>query len=447
MDAIDQKRYLRLAIPFALSTVTQPLLGAVDAAVVGRLGSPAFIGGVAIGTVIFNTLYWLFGFLRVATSGFAAQTLGKNRPREIVGAWLRPLCLAVALGLLFILCQLPILRAAMMIYRDADPEVTGHAATYFRILIWGAPCVLVNYASLGWLMGRGHVREVVYLQIGTNILNILLDLFFVLVLRLAVPGVAAATLIAQSYACFFGLYLVLRRLPWSLVRTHCATIWDAGILKKQLMVNGDFFIRTCCLLTMTNIFVARGSSMGTEILAANAILFQLQYLMACLFDGLANAVAVFAGKFVGSRDLPTFCKIRDIVLLDMIVLGLVLLVVLLFFHGPLFCCFTDLAPVLALCRQYLWYLVLFVPTMGPGLVWYGFFVGATHTAPIRNSLLAALALFIALETLLIPGLHNYGLWIAFIAFCSVRTLYLVLSWRSMIRQSFPENPRVPEPGP
>ncbi len=444
MDAIDQKTYLRLAIPFTLSTVTQPLLGAVDTAVVGRLDSPAFIGGVAIGTVIFNTLYWVFGFLRVATSGFAAQTLGGNQSRDIVGAWLRPLFIAMALGLLFVACQLPIHRAAMAIYRDTDPEVARHASTYFNILIWGAPCVLINYASLGWLMGRGHVREVLSLQIGTNVLNILLDLLFVFVLHLAVPGVAAATLISQSGACFFGLYLVLRRLPWSVLREHCGTIWDVGIIKKQLMVNSDLFIRTVCLLTMTNIFIARGSGMGAEILAANAILFQVQYLMAYLFDGMSNAVSVFAGKFVGSRNLPAFTKTRDIVLKDLTVLGGILLAGLFFFHEPLFRCFTDLPSILALCRHYVWYLMLFVPAMGPGLVWYGFFVGATCTAPIRNSLVAALALFLLLETLLIPGMHNHGLWIAFIAFCCVRTLYLVLSWRGMMTRSFPEHAHTPE---
>lgn len=438
MESISLRRYLRLAIPFMLATMTQPLLGAVDTAVVGRLDSPVFIGGVAVGTVIFNTIYWLFGFLRVATSGFSAQSLGQNRPEDMVCSWLRPLCIATLIGLTLTICQLPLHRGAMAIYH-AEPDVARCASQYFHILIWGAPLVLIHYVNLGWLMGRGLVRHVLVLQIGANILNILLDLLFVLGLHLAVPGVAAATLIAQIFSFLLGCHFVLRQIPRSLIAQHAHKIGDPAGLKKILAVNGDFFIRTLCLMTMTNIFVARGAGMGSDVLAANAILFQLQYLMASLFDGLANAASVFAGRSVGSRNRAAFFESRNVAARSMCWLGAALALLLLLGPNLILRCFTDLEQVLGLCRQYMFYLILYVPAMAPGLVWYGLFSGATCTAPIRNSTIAALLIFLVLVFTLIPLLHNHGLWIAFIAFCIARSVILIAYWNRMVAQSFPQN--------
>lgn len=440
METITHKRFLHLAIPFALSTVTQPLLGAVDTAVVGRLDSPAFIGGVAIGTVIFNTMYWLFGFLRVATSGFAAQSLGINGERDTVCSWMRPLIIATIIGLLFVVLQQAIFGGAAQLYSKAEPAVLLYAGAYFHILIWGAPFVLISYVNLGWLMGRGHVKEVVILQVGTNIANILLDIFFVLILHLDVKGVATATLISQAASLFLGLYLISRKLPLSIIKTHLSAVFETKAMKKLFAVNNDFFIRTVCLLTMTNIFVARGSSMGAEILAANAILFQVQYLIAYLFDGLANAVSVFAGKFVGCGDKSQFMRTRSIAHTHLIILSLLLIGMLCLLHKPLFLLFTDIKPVLLLCYSHMFYLILFIFSMALGLVYAGFYIGATCSAPIRNSLLLALAFFIPLELLLIPRFHNNGLWIAFIVFCLARSLVLVLSWNKLIKQSFNKQP-------
>lgn len=159
--SMKYKEYLALAIPFVISTVTQPLLGAVDTAVVGRLGNASYIGGVAIGAVIFNTLYWLFGFLRVSTSGFSAQSLGSGHEQDRYYAFVRPFVTALIMSLIFIACQTLIQNIALSIYRP-EPEVTEHAVTYFKILIWGAPFVLLGYVNLGWLMGRKHVKETLF---------------------------------------------------------------------------------------------------------------------------------------------------------------------------------------------------------------------------------------------------------------------------------------------
>lgn len=193
---LSHKAYVKMAVPFMLATVTQPLLGAVDTAVVGKLESAIFIGGVSIGTTLFNTLYWLFGFLRVTTTSYSAKALGANNEMEVREALLHPLLLSLLIGSLFIVCRLPIWQIAMLVLRP-EQRVQVEAYKYYSILIWGAPFVLINYVLLGWLMGQAKVRGTVVMQFIGNVINIILDILFVTKLHLGVTGVALATLIAQ----------------------------------------------------------------------------------------------------------------------------------------------------------------------------------------------------------------------------------------------------------
>ncbi|WED23454.1 MATE family efflux transporter [Vibrio sp. JC009] len=435
MNYCSQKEYLKLAIPFILSTMTQPLLGAVDTAVVGRLDSPTFIGGVAVGTVIFNTLYWLLGFLRVATSGFTAQTLANNRDDEVALAWLRPGVIAAAVGLLFVLIQSLVIDGAMAVYQ-VDPDIAVHVKSYFDILIWGAPFVLIGYVNLGWLMGRGLVREVLFLQIGINCLNIILDIIFVHSLHMGVEGVAYATLISQALGFILGAFLIFRRLPVTQLRKYLSGVFEAKAIARMAAMNRDLFIRTICLLTMTNIFVATGSSMGTDILAANAILFQIQYLIAYLFDGHANAVSVIGGRSVGNKDLESLNRLRGIAHLHMSIKSLIVILCLTIFQDEILYLFTDIENVLTVCNEYFFYLIAFVIAMAPGLVYAGFFIGATCSAPIRNAMVYALIGFLALKFTLVPQLGNHGLWITFTVFCIIRSLTLVFAWKQILGQHF-----------
>lgn len=435
MPSISYRNYLSLAIPFTISTVTQPLLGAVDTAVVGRLDSPTFIGGVAIGTIIFNTLYWLFGFLRVSTSGFSAQSLGSNTPDDIYYAYFRPVAIALVISLAFVLLQQPIILGAMHLYQ-ADPEVSRHAISYFNILIWGAPMVLVSYVNLGWLMGRKHVKESLFLQISTNVINIVLDVLFVMVFKFDVAGVAWATLISQTYCLFLGLLLISRKIKIASIKHYYSGLLEWAAMKKMIGVNTDLLIRTACLLTMTNMFVAKGSSLGPSFLAANAILFQIQYIIAYIFDGLANAGSVFVGKAVGENNLGDFKRTVRISNVHVVLLATLTSLIVLTFQQPILSCFTDLEEVLLLCREYMAWIILFPFVMGLGLVYAGFFTGATFTAPVRNSLILALPVFLAVYYLAIPSLHNHGLWLAFTLFSLCRSGVLLACKNQLITSVF-----------
>ena len=200
----SRKEYAAMLLPFILSTVTQPLIGAVDTAVMGRLSDPAYIAGVAVGAVIFNTLYWLLGFLRVGSTGFSAQALATGDTEAAWKAFLLPGIMALLLGTGILLCRDAILAGAMLLLR-LDPAAGEVAGTYYDILIWTAPLTLLNYAILGWLMGQARIRASLFMQIGGNAVNMLLDLLFVSLFGWGVPGVAAASVLACLFSTITGL--------------------------------------------------------------------------------------------------------------------------------------------------------------------------------------------------------------------------------------------------
>ncbi|MBE0497337.1 MAG: MATE family efflux transporter [Campylobacterales bacterium] len=417
------KEYLVVALPLVLSTITQPLLGAVDTAVIGHLNEAAFIGGVAIGTVILNTLYWLFGFLRVSTSGFSAQALGSGVAHERALAYFRPLVLALGIGMVFVLLQTPILQAAFVLYQP-EALIFQSAHTYFSILIWGAPLVLLGYVNLGWIMGQRLIRQTLLLQISTNVLNIVLDILFVVVWDFGVAGVAYATLIALTYSFVMGCWIVSRVLDVKQFFSLKAELLEVGRLKKMLSVNADLMIRTACLLIMTNLFIAKGNRFGAELLAANAILFQLQYIICYFYDGLANASSIFTGKAAGAKDKQAYARVLHI---SNVMIGWVTVLIALVFlvaQEEIVGLFTNIAEVQTLCLTYMGWIVLFPFVIGTGLVYYGIYTGATFTKPVRDSMIVALFVFLVAFFSLIPPFGNHGLWAAFILFSLVRSVYL-----------------------
>lgn len=429
------KQYLALAIPFVISTVTQPLLGAVDTAVVGRLGDESYIGGVAIGAVIFNTLYWLFGFLRVSTSGFSAQSLGSRKEQDRYTAFARPFVIAFIISILFILFQTYIKNTALIIYQPTA-EVAAHASIYFNILIWGAPFVLIGYVNLGWLMGRKYIKETLLLQISMNLINIVLNIVFVFQFNMGVAGVAYATLIAQFYGFVLGIYFVLRKLNVRTIVKLNYQLLEKGMVKKVFGVNVDLFIRTVCLLVMTNLFVAKGAEFGTVVLAANAVLFQLHYIICYMYDGLANASSVFAGKSAGENNLKEYKEMLSISNGCTIILSFLLAIMMILLKNPIITVFTTVESVITTSYEYYSWLIILPFAIGFGLVYYGVFTGCTYTGPVRDSMILSLLVFLIAFVTLLPKYGNHGLWLAFLLFCFSRSIFLVLYRRKLMNEIF-----------
>lgn len=417
------KNYLALVIPFIISTITTPLLGVVDTALVGHLPNPAFIAGIAVGAVIFNTIYWLFGFLRVSTTGFAAQAL--DNPILLRSSLIRPLFIAIFLGITFIVFQRVIFTASMQVIKPNE-EVKHYADIYFSILIWGAPFVLINYVLVGWLMGMSKVKAVLFLQVLINLLNIFMAIIFVWGCHWDIQGVAFATLSAQIICTLLGIWFIYSYLPKTNQKTDLRSILTWQSLKGVILVNTNLMIRTICLLIVTNHFISIGSSFSTEVLAANAVLFQIHYLMAYLFDGFANASSVFSGKAKGTKNIDLYNQTLHWSLQACLICPIILIVLWFGFDTYIIKLLTNQSEIIEICLNYQYWLIIFPIVVSGGLIYYGVFSGISYTSSIRDSMIFALALWLISQYICVPIWGNDGLWFSYILFSFGRTLFLVI---------------------
>lgn len=418
----SHRSFLMLAIPLILSTLTTPLLGAVDTAVVGHLNNPSYIGGVAVGALIFNTLYWLLGFLRVSTSGFSAQAHGAKNENEIQITLLRPFLIALAVGVLFIVLQIPIKTAAISVI-NPSAQVAVFSERYFDIRIWGAPFALINYVILGWLIGTSRVKVSLFLQVFMNVLNIALDVLFVLVLRFGVTGVAAASLISEITGALIGIYIFLSIYKLRDLR-NSKGIFDSEPFIKMLKMNRDLFIRTACLLTVFTVFTAQGAKIGEITLAANAILLQIQFIIAYFLDGIANAASILVGRAIGEKNERLYKRSIQLSAIWAFIASISLTIVLFIGRGLFIPLFTSINSVHLQTNSFFLWILLFPVVVFWGLQLNGIFSGATEAAPIRNSLIISLFIFLLSVWLFVPIWGNHGLWLAFILFSLARALSL-----------------------
>ena len=426
IEKIRNTEYLKLALGFTLSTLTTPLLNSVDTAVVGNLSNPVFIGGVTLGGTIFNTIYWLFGFLRVSTSGYSAKAFGENNEKEEITVLIRPVLISLILGFLFVIFQKPILWGFIHFF-DAGKEITKYIEIYFNILIWGAPFVFLNYTFLGWIMGRKEIKKCLILQLMTNIVNIFLDLYFVEVLGMDVAGVAVATLISQIMTTLLSIFIILRTfsLKKILHNINLKEIFDRSEMKKVGAVNSDLVIRTVCLLVATNLFLEKAAHNGKIILAANSILFQVQYLMSYIFDGFANASSVFSGIAAGEKNFRKLKWVMRKSIHFCVIISIFLSTAFVFGGKKLLLFYTKNAEVINTANQYKIWIIIFPLVVSFGLVIYGNFTGTTETAYIRNSMIQALIVFLIFYFAGTAIGQNHGLWLSFIVFSLARSVFLI----------------------
>lgn len=434
MSLLTDREYLGLTIPFMLSTMTQPLMGAVNTAVMGQLPDPKYIAAVSLGAILFNNLYWLFGFLRVSTTGYAAQAFGAADKRLGMLAFFKPLVLAMLISACCILFQKPILELYLAMI-GAAPEVNELCRDYYYILIWGAPLVFGNYVALGWLMGQTRVRASVFMQVSMNVLNMALSIWFVFWLHMDITGVAFATLLSQLYGGILSVVLMYyygdfdyKALPWS-------ELLDWREFIGMLQVNVNLMIRTACLLTVNNIIAAVGASFGTVVLAANAVLLQLKDIMSYLIDGMANGAAIFSGRAVGSKNGKLFAATIKMTFKWLVVLAAILMLGYHLGNEFFIRLFTNIEEVVAMAMTYNVFVLFYPVCAGIGMVLYGVFCGATRTAPVRNMMLMALLVFYLLQWQLVLLWGNSGLWLALLGFMLSQSIIL-LFYLSSLRRKF-----------
>ena len=299
-SSVSRAQLVSIAWPIILSNLSTPLLGLVDTAVIGNLGNAALIGAIAVGGMIFSFLYWGFGFLRMGTTGLVAQSMGASQPNQAKATFL---LLGTSIGMLLLLAQSPLLALALSMI-DGSQAVESAALSYCQIRIWGAPTSLAYLAVMGYLLGIQQTRALLALQLILTGTNIVLDLLFVVVIDWGVPGVAAATLLAEILAMAAGLLLVIRHLRRQGVslRVSWQDLLDYRALKRMLIVNRDIMLRTLCLIFAFAWFTNEGAKSGDVILATNAILMQFVAFSAFFLDGFALATETMIGKATGRQN-------------------------------------------------------------------------------------------------------------------------------------------------
>ncbi len=434
-EAVTHRRVLRLAVPIILANIGQPLLGAVDTAVMGHLPSPAYIGGVAVGALVFSFLYWAFGFLRMATTGFIAQARGAGDHQEIRDVALRAALLAAVLGLAIVALQAPAQWFAFWAV-EATPRVEALAGAYFDIRIWGAPATLLVYVGIGWLIGMERTGAVLALTLYMNGLNIALDLLFVPVFGWGIEGVALATLIAEVSTAVIGIAVIawLHR-PLGGRWRRRGLLSDRSKTAGLLRANTDIFLRTLCLIFAFAWFTAQGAKLGETVLAANAVLFHFFLLIGHGLDGFAFAAEALVGGAIGRRDRARY---GEAIRLTTIWAGIVaagFALAYLAAGGLVIDTLTDIEKVRDLARVYLPWAIA-IPLAG---VWSfqldGIYIGATRTREMRNGMALALAVYLAAGYALLDLWGNDGLWLSLYVFLIARAAVLFL-WLPRIAASF-----------
>lgn len=423
------KEILRLSVPSIVTNITTPLLGLVDVAIVGHMGSALYLAAIAVGGNMFNMLYWPFAFLRMGTSGMTAQACGAGDRQASSLVLYRALLVALLTGIAIIALQRPVSQAVMLLM-EADAATQSLIDTYFSICVWGAPAMLGTYALSGWFLGMQNSRSPMWMSIFINLLNIAVSLLLVFVIKLDIAGVAIGTMSAQWGGFFLGLLLCRR---YRLTRASLSQLIRRSELRRFFSINADIFLRTLCLVAVTVWFTAAGSRQGNTILAVNTLLMQLFILFSYIMDGFAFAGEALSGKFYGAGDRRSLR--RCVISIFHWGLDLSLIFSILYLSGGqwfLSLLSSDGAVIAAATDYHLW--AIAIPLAGFGaFAWDAIYIGTTNTRGMLLSMLAATLIFFLLYAILFPTLSNHGLWLAFIAYLLTRTLVQTILGHQYLR--------------
>ena len=423
--ALTHRRILNIAVPVVLGNITVPLLGLVDTGVVGQMGLATPIGAVGIGAVILTGLYWIFGFLRMGTTGFAAQAIGAGDGAENASILIRALGIAAMGGLAIIILQTPLFAFGFWL-SPASNEVEVLARAYMQIRVWSAPFLIATFAMTGWLVAAERTRDILVIQLLMNGVNIGLDLLFVLGLGWGVQGVAVATVIAEISGCGLGLWYcraAFEGAPW---RDH-ARLLDSAKLKRFASVNADIMIRSLLLQSIFMSFLFFGAGYGDTRLAANHILLQFLTVTAHAMDGFAFAAESLVGQAMGAKKRAAFRRAAVLVSCWCFGAGLLLALMFWVFGGTIIDWLTTASDVRRAARDYLFYMALTPLLSAAPFMLDGIFIGATRTRDMRNMMVMSTVIYFAAVLILAPVFDNHGLWIALLISFAARGI--TLGWK------------------
>ncbi|MCR9137792.1 MAG: MATE family efflux transporter [Alphaproteobacteria bacterium] len=435
---VSHRLVLSIAVPMTLAYLTTPLLGLVDMAVVGRLGDPALIGGLAVGAIIFDLVFATFNFLRSATTGLVAQAFGRDDVTEQQAVFWRSLLIGLFSGIVLLILSTLIIQFGIWAMAPGE-AVRGATQTYASIRMISAPASLANYAILGFVLGRGQGLAGLGLQAVINGTNIVLSILFGLHFGWGLEGVAWATVTGECIGLIVGFAFIRLTVGRSNAPSW-QRIFDRSAIRPLLTLNRDIMIRSLALLTAFALFVRQGAQFGAVTLAANAILMNFFMVAGYYLDGFATAAEQLAGRAIGARYRPAFDGAVRLTLIWGFCLAAITTAFFLIFGTVVVDLLTTSEEVRAASRDYIIWASLTALVGVLAFEMDGVYIGATWSVDMRNMMLASLALFAVLSWLLVPVLGNHGLWIALLAFLGIRglTLYALLDRRA--RSTFPASP-------
>jgi MATE family multidrug resistance protein len=432
---VTSAQVFAIADPAMIANLTTPLIGIVSTTAIGRLGDSTLLGGVAMASVIFDCLFWLFAFQRMSTVAFTAQSLGSGERHELRAILVRGLIVAALVGAGLIALQIP-LAAILLGAMGGSEGVTRAAKTYFAIRIWSAPFVLANFVVLGWLIGQARARLALAVQIAVNLINAAATLLLVLGLDFGIAGAAIAALIAEATGLAIGL-VIAHNLAQDHLPLSRATLFDREKLMRMLTVNRDIMMRTAALIAVWLFFTAQGARSGDVTLAANAVLNNFLLISAFFLDGLANAAEQLCGRAYGARARAEFSGAVRLVILWGFGFAIAVAAVFALFGPALIDIMTASPEVRHIAREFLIFVIV---SPIPAVFAFGFdgvYIGATWARDMRNLMIASLAIFLA-AWFSLRAFGNAGLWGALLVHYAARGGLEALRYPALLRKSFGE---------
>ncbi|PSW19314.1 MATE family efflux transporter DinF [Photobacterium sanctipauli] len=422
-DISLHRQVFALALPMVLSNITVPLLGLVDAAVIGHLDYAWYLGGVAVGGTMINVTFWLLGFLRMATTGLSAQAYGASDKDAQATVFIQGVALAWLLALILIVFHQPVSQLIFQ-FSSASDEVKHYAEQYFSIRIWGAPAALANFVIMGWLLGTQNAKLPMWLLIVTNVVNIVLDVLFVIGLGWKVQGAAAASVLAEYSGLLLGLWFVSRQWLAQALPSAKAKLGSVrhGI-GRLLKLNRDIFLRSLCLQLAFTFMTFQGATLGDNVVAANAVLMSFLMLVSYAMDGFAYAMEAMVGKAIGARNRDELGRTMVGTTFWSLMISLVITFAFGVFGRDIIALISDIPTVQQEAAIYLPWLAA-VPLVS---MWCflldGIFIGATRGREMRNSMFFATCSFFAIWWWL-ADFGNHALWGAMLGFMAMRGIGL-----------------------
>ena len=425
------REILLIALPAIVTNVTIPLLGLLDTAIAGHLGGKGalYISAVAVGAMMFNLIYWNFGFLRMGTSGLTAQAFGRSDMREAVGVLQRASSLAVVIALVILVLQWPLQWLVLLVIGPSE-EVRQLALTYFYIGVWGAPPTLIMMAIKGWMLGMQDSRSPMVISIGVNVLNIVLSLVAVFVLKMGFVGIILGTVVSEWVGLAYSLWLLRHKYAEQMALVDFRAFFRFGGMKRFYQVNASIMLRSMLMMLQSLFFTAVGAREGDMMLAVNTLILQLFLLFSYFMDGFAFAGEAVVGKYCGKGDDASQSDCVRHLFYWGAAITLVCAALYAAFPQQIFALLTDDGSVVTAAMAFRWWCVA-VPVAGvAAFVWDGVFVGLTRARSMFEAVAIAFALFFLTYFLMPSSLGNHGLWLAYVIFLATRSLVQTFQWNT-----------------